>query len=173
MYAVVGCNGCGALWILTDPRETKTAQCPRCRKRHRTRKLKRFYRTEDRDAAREARAAMLAEQSGDSEAFDALPSVGEMERRLDDAGIDDDEYLSASGLDADAVADAGDVRPSRSRSRPELVRAALRECDARTESEVVAYATERGVSASTARDVLERLVRRGEVTESGGEYRLL
>ncbi|MFB6123491.1 MAG: DUF5817 domain-containing protein [Haloferacaceae archaeon] len=173
MYAVVGCSDCGALWLLADPTETETAQCPRCRTRHRTRKLKRFYRTEDRDAAREARAAMLAEKSDDTAAFDALPSVREMEERLDDAGVTDDEYLSASGLDADAVAAAGDVGGSRNRSRPELVRAALRGGGARTESDVVAYATERGVPAEAARDVLERLVRRGEVTESGGEYRLL
>ncbi|MFC6989361.1 DUF5817 domain-containing protein [Haloplanus sp. GCM10025708] len=173
MYAVVGCSDCGALWILADPTEAKTAQCPRCRTRHETRRLERFYRTEDRDAAREARAAMVAEKSGDSEAFDALPSVREMERRLDDAGVDDDEYLTAAGLDADAVADAGDVGGSPSQSRPELVRAALSEGGARTESEIVAYATERGVPAEAARDVLERLTRRGELTESGGEYRLL
>jgi DNA-binding IclR family transcriptional regulator len=53
------------------------------------------------------------------------------------------------------------------------VLAALREQDAPTEASVVDYATERGVPAAYVRDALDKLVRRGEVTESDGTYRLL
>lgn len=178
MYAVVGCNECGNRWLLSDPDEADSAQCSRCGKRHRTRKLRKFYRSEDRDAARQVRAAILAEKSGHGEAFDDLDSVAEMEARVAEAGVDDEEYLTGSGLDADEVTEAGERAVSRhtgggSRSRPDVVRDALREGDQPTEADVVDYATDNGVPAEAARDVLERLTRRGEVTESRGVYRLL
>jgi hypothetical protein len=171
MYAVVGCNRCGALWLLSDPGETAT--CPQCSKRHQTRKLKRFYESDDREAARQARAAMLAERRDESGAFGDLESVAEMERRLDEAGVGDREFLTASGLDADAVEAAGDVSRERSRSRTELVRDAVAEQDRPTESDVVAYAEARGVPAEAARNLLERLAQAGEVSEHRGRYRLL
>jgi predicted nucleic acid-binding Zn-ribbon protein len=171
MYAVVGCNRCGALWLLSDPGETAT--CPQCSKRHQTRKLKRFYESDDREAARQARAAMLAERRDESGTFGDLESVAEMERRLDEAGVGDREFLTASGLDADAVEAAGDVSRERSRSRTELVRDAVAEQDRPTESEIVAYAEARGVPAEAARNLLERLAQAGEVSEHRGRYRLL
>ncbi|MFC6725015.1 DUF5817 domain-containing protein, partial [Halobium palmae] len=121
MYAVVGCNECGTYWILSDPGETAT--CPRCGKRHRTGKLKRFVETDDRDAARQARAAILAKKRGESETFADLDSVAEMGRQVEGSGVDDREYLEGSGLDADEVADAGDATGSSgsSRSRREIV----------------------------------------------------
>lgn len=173
MYAVVGCNGCGNRWLLSNPDAAETARCSRCGKRHRTRKLKRFFESESRAEARQARAAMLAAERGEHEAFDELESVDEMERRLDDAGVDDREYLEGSGLDAAAVESAGDVSSGRSRSRDDVVRDALRERDRPTEEEIVAYATDRGVPADAARDLLSKLVRRGEVSEHRGRHRLL
>jgi hypothetical protein len=173
MYAVVGCNGCGALWLLEDPGET--AECPRCGKRHRTGRLKRLYRAEDREAARQARAAMLAERRGAGEDFADLDSVAEMERRLDDGAtaVDDREYLEAAGVDADAVAAAGADDGGRRRDRPTVVRDGIRETDPSTEEAVVAYATDHGVPAEAARDLLDGLRRRGEVIESDGRLRLL
>lgn len=173
MYAVVGCTECGSYWLLSDPEESETATCPRCGRRHRTRKLRRFYRSEDRDAARQARAALLAEKRGESEAFADLPSVSELERDTAHAGVDDREYLEGSGLDADEVAAAGDVSRSTAPSRDEVVRAAVREQESPDEAAVVEYAAERGVPAEAARDLLDRLTRRGEVSESRGRYRLL
>jgi DNA-directed RNA polymerase subunit RPC12/RpoP len=173
MYAVVGCNECGSLWLLSDPDDAETARCPRCGKRHRTRKLRRFHESEDREAARQARATLLADKRDDLDSFRELESVGEMERRLDDAGIDDREFVEASGLDADAVDAAGDLSGVSSRSRDEVVREALREGGRPTEEEVVAYAEERGVPGEAARDLLAKLTRRGEASESRGRYRLL
>ncbi len=178
MYAVVGCNECGGLWLLSDPDAAETATCPTCGKRHRTRKLKRFFEADDREAARQARAAMLADKRGDSDAFDALDSVAEMERRVDDAeAVDDREYLEAAGLDPDAVDAAGDAAgpggSSGGQSRREIVEAGVRAGDRPTEDEVVAYAEERGVPPDAARRLLEKLARRGAVSESGGRYRLL
>ncbi|MFC4357417.1 DUF5817 domain-containing protein [Halobium salinum] len=176
MYAVVGCNNCGTYWILSDPGET--AQCPRCRKRHQVKKLKKFIETDQRDAARQARAAILAKKRDESETFADLDSVAEMGRQVEDSGVDDREYLEASGLDADEVAAAGEstsvgAGSGASRSRREVVEDAIREGDRPTEAAVVAYATEYGVPEEAARDLLTKLTRRGEVSESRGRYRLL
>lgn len=173
MYAVVGCTDCHALWLLADPNSAETATCPRCGRRHRTAKLKRFATAEDRETAREARGAMLADAAGATDTFRSLPSVAEMDAETDAAVVADEEYLDAAGLDADEVAAAGEGSGSGSRSRPAIVRDALRDLDAPDEADVVAYAAERGVPEDAASDLLDRLVRRGEVTEHGGTYRLL
>jgi hypothetical protein len=172
MYAVVGCTDCAALWLVSDPESAKTAQCPRCGRRHQLRKLRRFFESDDRDAARQARAELLAKKQGASEAFERLDSVAAMERQVDEPAVDDREYLTASGLDADAVAAAGE-REERSRSRDEVVRDAVGQQNRPTETAVVDYATEHGVPADAARDLLEALVHRGEVSESRGRYRLV
>ncbi len=175
MYAVVGCSECGNLWLLRDPRTNDSAQCSRCGKTHRTAKLKRLFESDDRAAAREARSALLAKKRGDSEAFATVDHVAELERAVEDAGIDDREYLEGSGLDADAVFEAGtrSTDGSTSRTRKEIVREAVRTVDEPTTSRVVAYAIENGVPEGAARDLLEKLVRHGEISESRGQYRLL
>lgn len=171
MYAVVGCSDCGTYWLLSDPDRQDSATCPRCGTRHST-PLRRFFESEDRAAAAQARARLLAEKSGEEDAFERAGSVAELEEAADEAGMDEREYLEASGLDADEVTAAGDVSRERSRSRDEVVRDAL-EAGHATEEAVVEYATDRGVPADRARDLLDRLTKRGEATESRGEYRLL
>lgn len=176
MYAVVGCNECGNLWLLQDPRTSDSARCSRCEKTHRTAKLKRFFESEDRAAAREARSALLAKKHDDSEAFAEVDHVSDLERAVEDAGIDDREYLERSGVDADAVFEAGTRAGSSghaSRSREDIVRDGVREADEPTEESVVAYASEHGVPAEAARDLLDALTRRGAISKSGGRYRLL
>ena len=176
MYAVVGCNNCSNLWLLSDADTAKTATCSRCGKTHQTRKLRRFFESEDHAEARQARAAILAGKQGANDAFQKVDSVAEMERQLDDAGMGDREYLERSGFDTgdiDDIESAGEVSSKPSRSRREVVTDALREQDRPTEDEVVAYATDHGVPAEAARDLLEKLTRRGEASESRGRYRLL
>lgn len=176
MYAVVGCSECGALKIVEG--RPDTTQCPRCGKRRKFEKLKKFVETDDADHAREVRASMLANRQDEGEAFAELDSFAEMDEQVDEAVLTDEEYLEASGVDSEAVAEAAERAESRSAStrgtsRKETVLAALRELDRPTEDEVVGFATEHGVPADYVRDALEKLVRRGEVSESGGRYRLL
>jgi len=174
MYALVGCSECSALWII-EGRPDRT-NCPRCDRSHRTDSLKRFVETEDREHAREVRASMLAARQGEDEAFAQLDHVEALEARLDDAGIDDTEYLAASGVDPDAVATAAERATDRggnSRSRTEIVRAAIEELETPTAEAIVDYATDRDVSASFVRQALERYRRNGEITLENGEYRLL
>jgi hypothetical protein len=173
MYAVVGCTDCGSLWLLSDPEGTETATCPGCGRRHRTDRLRRLYRSEDREDARQARAAMLADRADASEAFESLSSVAEMERDVEGfAAVTDRDYLQSGGVDPDEVA-AVDADDGGSRDRATVVRDAVRAADPATEDAVVERATEDGVPASAARDLLDRLRRRGEVTESDGRLRLL
>ena len=174
MYAVVGCGNCTAFWVVEDRPET--TGCPRCGKRHQYKKLKRFAETPDPDEARQARAALLADREGYGDAFDDLDSFAEMDAHADESVIDDTTYLEASGLDPDTVADAGkraECGTETTRSRREVVTDALSALDRPTEREIVAYATERDVPSEYTERVLEKLRRRGDVSETGGRYRLL
>jgi len=174
MYAVVGCSDCQALWVVEGRPER--SECPRCGTTRQYEKRKQFVTTDDPDHAREVRAAMLAKRQGHEDAFAELDSFAEMDERLDEVGVDDETYLDAAGIDTDAVAAAADRAESGrtgGASRKETVLTALDTLDSPTEDDVVDYATERGVPASYVRDALTRLVRRGEVTETGGTYRRL
>jgi len=171
MYAVVGCTDCGAYWLLTDPQDSDSATCPTCGRRHQTKKLKRFFESEDRDAAREARAALLAKKHGDSEAFADVAHVSELEAQVEESGLSEREYLEQSGIDPDEVQEAGDTTRKKSRSRDEIVRDAVREGG--TEDEILDRAAEDDVPRGAAEQLLEKLRRQGEVIQSGGELRLV
>lgn len=171
MYAVVGCSACGNYWLLGEPDEQESAQCGRCGKTHRVDRLKRFHETTDRAEAAEARAALLAADSGDSEAFTEVDHVAELESATETDAVSDDRYLAERGVDPDAAREAGDVSRDRSRSRDDIVRDAVRDHD--REDAILDYATDHGVPREAARDLLDRLVRRGEATRAGGDYRLL
>ena len=176
MYAVVGCTECSMLWLLSDPQESNTAQCPRCGTTHRTKKLKRLFESDDRSAAQQARSALLAKKQDQSAAFADVDHVADLEAQTDQPAVDDREYLEAAGLDAEAVAAAGDHDGGGSQSRDEIVREAVDAAgdeDRPTEAEVVDYASRRGVPADKAGELLMKLCRRGEASESGGRYRLL
>ena len=174
MYAVVGCSECSALWVVEGRPET--TQCPRCGSRRQHAKRRKFVETDDEDHAREVRASMLANRQGHGDAFAELDSFAELDRQVDEAGVDDETYLDASGVDSEAVAAAGEragTGTGGGASRRDTVLAALRDLDAPTEADVVAYAAERGVPADYTEKTLRKLARAGEVTESGGTYRLL
>ncbi|WP_049922486.1 DUF5817 domain-containing protein [Halopiger djelfimassiliensis] len=174
MYAVVGCSECSNLWIIEG--RSETSQCPRCGSRRAYEKRKKFVETEHADHAREVRASMLANRQGEGEAFAELDSFADLEDDVADGVVDDDEYLEAAGLDADELEAAGDRDPrgpTRSGSKQEIVERALEAIDRPTEDEVLEYAGERGVEAEYVRTALEKLTRRGVVSESRGRYRKL
>jgi hypothetical protein len=119
---------------------------------------------------------MLATRQDMGDAFAGLDSFAEMDSYVDDSGIDDETYLQESGVDTDAVAAAAERTERGSggtQSRKETVTQALRALETPDEEAVVAYASERGVPAEYTRKTLQKLVRAGEATESGGHYRLL
>ncbi|MFU8866649.1 DUF5817 domain-containing protein [Natronococcus sp.] len=174
MYAVVGCSECSHLWMIEG--RSETTQCPRCGSRKAYERRKKFVETDDADHARDVRASMLANRQGEGEAFAKLDSFSKLERDVEDGVVDDEEYLEESGLDADELAAAGERDPrgsTDSGSKKEIVEQALADLERPTAEEVVDYAGERGVSAEYVREALEKLTRRGEVSESRGQYRRL
>lgn len=170
MYVVVGCSSCSALWILEGRQET--ARCPQCGKTHRYAKLKTFVETDDADHAREVRASMLASRGGHADAFAAVDSFADLESQVEAPVVDDEQYLEGSGLDSEEIAAAGGSE-ERSKGRREIVLEAVERCDEPTRESIVAYAADRGVPTEYVDGALEKLVRGGELTESGGRYRRL
>jgi len=168
MYAVVGCRDCHALWIVEGRPET--TRCPRCQKRHRFERLRAFAETESSEAAARIRSSMLAERADDGEFVD--PS----EIDVEGVGMDDVEFLSASGVDPSSVSAAGDRAErgtNRSRSRKQIVLDGLDELDEPAHDEIVEYATTQGVPKRYVERALEKLRRTGTVTRSNGIYRKL
>ena len=174
MYAVVGCTRCDALWVVEGRPESTS--CPRCGRRYRFGKLKKFHETADATEAREARSRLFAARSDHADSLEDLDDFETLGRAAEDAGVDEDAYLEASGLDTAEVAAAGERAgrgQNRSRSRREVVLDALREQDRPTADEVREYATDAGVPAEYVDSALTKLSQAGEVSESGGRYRLL
>ncbi|MFB6266393.1 MAG: DUF5817 domain-containing protein [Halodesulfurarchaeum sp.] len=173
MYAVVGCGECGALWIVEGKPET--TRCPRCDSRHQFDRLKKFVRTEDREEARQVRAAILAAEQGESAAFEALDPPSDLEAAAAEAGIEDESFLEAKGIDPAAVERAGE-RATAGRERlstKEVIRSSLERLDRPTEAAIIEYCTDRGVEEEAVRAGLEKLRREGEITRRDGQYRLL
>lgn len=171
MYAVVGCGSCSALWVIEDDRTTTA--CPRCSTRHQVADLRFLAEAADEAAIREARAQLLAHRQDDATAFEQVDSYADLEATVYDDVVDDETYLAASGIDPDAVEAADTTDPGETLSRDEVVRNALRTLDSPTETAVVAYATDRGVSQSYVTKALEKLETAGEVVRDGDTYRLL
>jgi hypothetical protein len=175
MYAVVGCNRCDALWVVEGTPETTS--CPRCGKRHRFRKLRRFYEAETSTEAKDARSKLIARRGGHGETLAELGGFETLGREADRVGVSDEEYLEGSGVDSETVARAGEradeAGRSTGRSKRQVVLDALCELDRPTEEEIEEYAAEAGVDGEYVERALTKLSRAGEVSENGGRYRRL
>ncbi|MFB6205806.1 MAG: DUF5817 domain-containing protein [Haloglomus sp.] len=175
MYAVVGCSNCEALWVVEG--RPDTTSCPRCERRHRHKKLKKIVTCETAAAAKDARSRLLAKRGGFAESAEDLDPFERLGEAAMEAGMSDEAFLDAAGVDTEAVAAAGERAEGGdggSRSREETVRAALRELDAPSAGDVREYAAADGVPADYVDRLLEKLERAGEVTQtSDGGYRLL
>ena len=165
MYRVVGCRNCQSLWTVEGRPET--TQCPRCRTRHRLEMLRSFAETETSEAAVRVRSAMLAERADDGEFLDPE------EIDVDAVGMDEVEFLSASGLDPDEIADAERrVEGSgRSRSRKQVVLDGLEELGEPTMEELIEYAAASSLERDFVERAIEKLRRAGEVTRTSEGYR--
>lgn len=170
MFAVVGCGRCNAFWVVEGRPETTS--CPRCEKRYSFGKLTKFAETEAADAAREARSRLLQDRGDVNADLDSFTGMGD---RAMDAGMDDEEFLGASGVDADEVAAAADRADSSggSRSNREVVLDGLRDLDEPTAADLKAYAADRGVGKSYVERALRKLREQGAVSETDGVYRRL
>ena len=174
MYAVVGCSDCEALWVVEG--RPDTTSCPRCERRHQHKKLKKFVTRETASEAKDARTRLLAKRGGYEGAARDLEGFERLGDEAMAAGMSDEEFLDASGVDTDAVEAAAErtVGGGRSLSRTEAVRTALRELEAPTDAAVREFAADHGVPAEAVDRLLGKLERTGEVTRTtDGGYRLL
>jgi len=113
---------------------------------------------------------MLAERADEGEFVDPE------EIDVGGVGIDDVTYLSASGVDTDAVsaaAERAEAGGSSTRSRKQVVLDGLADIEAPTEDDVIEYAAGAGVSEPYVERTLRKLRQSGEVTRTNGVYRLL
>lgn len=168
MYTVVGCRDCHGLWIVEGRPET--TRCRQCGKRHQFAKLRTFAETDTSEAAARVRSSMLANRADDGEFVDPE------EIDISTVGVNEDEFLSASGIDPSAVSAAGkraETGTNRSRSRKQVVLDGLAELDEPTETELKEYATAVGVSEPYVERTLQKLQRAGEVARVNGGYRKL
>lgn len=168
MYAVVGCSECGTLWIVETG--TASAQCPRCRTRHRTAKLRSIATCEDADRARELRSRLLAERADHETSFSSVESFVGLEEAAERPVVDDATYLSAADIDPAALEASIEDDPPR-RSRSEIVLEAIDRVEDPTREAVVAYATDRDVPEAFAERLLDRGLENGIVTVADGRFR--
>jgi hypothetical protein len=154
MYSVVGCPDCESVWIVES--EPATTTCPRCATRHRFDGLRKLARADDKLAAREARSMIMADRMDEGDNADP-DSFAEMDRDIE-ARRSPPTSPSPSGSPT---------------SDESVIKSAIRTLDPATESGIVSFAGDHDVPEKAARDILERLVRAGEATESAGRYRLL
>lgn len=154
MYSVVGCPDCESVWIVES--EPTTTTCPRCGTRHQFDRLRKLARAEDKLAAREARSMIMADRMAGEEGADP-DSFAEMDRDIENRRS---RPPSATPTGSPT-------------SRESVVRSAIRTLEPATEPGIVSFAVDHDVPEEAARDILERLVRAGDVTESEGQYRLL
>ena len=172
MYAVVGCTDCTALWVVSGRPETTS--CPRCGTRRQFVKLKKFVETETAEAAKNVRSTMIQRRAGDDQ---DLEDFATLEEQAMASGIDEADFLAASGVDADAVA-AASARAEASSSGESLskraaVERAVEELERPTEPEIVAFAANHGVERDYVERALAKLQQAGALTETSGRYRSL
>lgn len=167
MYEVVGCGDCGTLWVHEG--DTETTTCRGCRRRIATEKLRTLATAKTVEEARELRSRLLAERAADG---DLVAGYGETATAADAAGMPDDDYLSAMGVDLAEVEAAGEAPESRRRGTDaEIVLETVATLEEATRGAVRSEAAERGVDE--VEQVLERLTAAGEITVEGGTYRRL
>lgn len=154
MYAVVGCRDCQALWVVEG--RPDTTSCPRCGSRRQFDALRRFAETDDAAEARRVRSALLARRQGHP--------AGEP---------DEDPFGTAGGQNGDQAQGSPDPNAGRTGSAPRaIVRRAVRDLEEPSRAAVVADATQRGVPATVAHEMLDRLVAAGEIREEEHALRL-
>jgi len=175
MYAVVGCNECAAMWLLMDPQTSDSARCPPLREDASDDETQAVLRVGGPRGGPRGRAALLAKKRDERGVRRTRPRLGARARRRR-VGNRRPRVPRSVGDRRRRRRRGGRPREggeSDSRSRSEIVRDAVATVDEPTEENVVAHASDHGVPPPRRPEILTRLARRGELSESGGRYRAL
>lgn len=174
MYTVVVCPNCEYCWIVDDRPDRTT--CGRCSKSHQFSKLRKFHSTEDTAEAKQARQTVRANVIDDTEGFERAKEAGNLNIELDNA-IDEEEYLKEKGMNTAALADVEERATSGtatvSKPQPEIVRDAITDGGAESESDVVEYAVERDVPPDAAKRIFSKLRDQGDLVKTQDGLRLI
>lgn len=170
MYSLVACPDCKYSWII-DGRQ-KTTKCGGCGKTNQFDKLKKLYKSEEKEECRRARANLLAKQSGDEELFEQAVESGIFQEHN---GIDQEELAEEFGFDTEELAAVEEEAMGRNRSlsQQDAIEAGITQQESPSVEEVVAFAEEHGVSAEKTREVIKKMKHRGTVMESSGGLRMV
>lgn len=168
MYEVVGCGSCGELWIRQG--EAETATCPRCRKRHRVERLRTLGEAPNAETAREIRSNLLADRSHHG---DFVAGYAELEDETENAGISDEAYLEAHGVEHEKIIEAGMVSEQSPQSTRDRLLDAIETLDAPTTEAIIEAMNAYDVTDNDVRELLDRLHREGAITRIGEAYRRL
>ena len=170
---VTVCSNCKTVFIVK--KLPKTTTCRGCGKRHKFKKLKRYYQTEDKDAARKARTEFQARVRDLDDHFERAREKGVLEDTADQL-ITDDEYLDAKGVDPEAVADAEEraiEATHRQKSQKDIVLDAVTEQENPNRDDVRAYAEQFGMDGEKALKKLDKFREYGEVSGTyNGPFRI-
>jgi len=164
MYTVVVCSECQCVWIVNGRPER--SKCRRCGKNRLFKKLKKYSQHEDAEVAKLARAKTQAVIDDQKEHFERAFERGVLQEEIDQA-INDDEYLSGLGLDADEIENAAEEileSPRERNSEKKIVRKAVKDQGSPTIDDVLDYAKEYELSESKAILCLERILRSGDLS---------
>lgn len=173
MYTVVVCPNCRYCWIVQD-RPDRT-NCRRCQKSHQFGNLRKFHKTEQLTEARHARTTVRAEVLGDTSDFETAKEAGDLDVELDSV-VDETEYLEAQGIDVtelELVEERATSGSKSTRSEIQIVRDAISETTAPTETDVVRYANEHDVSEAAVQKILKKLKHDGAVIQTSDGFRIL
>jgi NMD protein affecting ribosome stability and mRNA decay len=173
LRTVVVCPDCRATFIVQDIPQSTT--CRRCRKRHQFKKLKQYFQTENKGAARKVRTAVQAHVDDLSDEFERAQEAGVLEDIVDEI-IDEDEYLSEMGADTEDVSAAEERalrNQNRQKSKKDIVFDAVREQDSPTRDDVRAYAKQFGMDGDDALAMLDKWREAGRISGNwDGPFRL-
>lgn len=175
-HAIVGCNRCEKLQLVTNLREQETAECRFCGKTHQADNLRIRYQNGEKDVVREFLSRIRAEQQGYKEEYESMPDFGEMEPDVQEAIVSDEEILRANDLNAaviDATVEDSVDGMGGGMNRRETVEAALETLTEPTLDEICDFCESHGVAAADAREQIEKMRMDAEIVESGGTLRLV
>lgn len=140
-------------------------QCGRCGSRHTFKSLKKFYQTDDRDAARRAVAKVQAKVGDYMDEFKQASEAGAIDAEVEDM-IAGNEYLEKMGVKGDEIEESKErieESPSPSKSQNEIVLDAVRDHNEPDRGDVEAYAEAHEMAGEKALQMLDKFRESGDV----------
>ncbi|MFC4553611.1 MULTISPECIES: DUF5817 domain-containing protein [Halorussus] len=167
LRTVTVCPNCKSVFIVQSIPETTT--CGRCRKRHKFKKLKHYYQSEDADAARQVRTKVQASVNSLDEPYERARENGVLDEEIAEV-VANDDYLDQMGADSDAAKEAEEralENKHRSKSQKDIVFDAVSEQSDPDRDDVREYAEQFGMNGDKALAMLDKFRERGDI---GGTY---